>query len=210
MDIPPGRSVAYALESELSRWKEGKEIEPNDEPEQANSVKLDQHVEGLLQRFRDEDWYQVNLAQEDGSILRFEATAVEGVYTGLGVYDANMDELKEIETADMGEPLAAVPTELDPGIYYVRFHAVEADNKEITYTLRITGREMLGKEAVPIDQADPIPGFNVALKALGGVVERVTCEYKWGRKWDRANLIDNLPFTIRSGFYGLECGTCGW
>lgn len=53
-----------------------------------------------------------------------------------------------------------------------------------------------------------LSGFNLALSALGGRLDRATSEYD--ETWAAENLIDGVPFAFRLTPSGTECGPCGW
>jgi Mg-chelatase subunit ChlD len=104
------------------------------------------------------------------------------------------------------------------GTFYYHLDAPKEGFSPGRYRAELTGagetRGALEFEILPrfpwaerTTKADLPHGYNIALAALGGRVEKVTSQYDENR-WDKANLVDGLPFTLTSS--GKNCEKCGW
>lgn len=111
----------YILEVKLlCSWDNSQEFEPNDDPEQANSIKLGQTIKGFTQPDDDEDWYSFSIPESGKDILIIRISAVDNIDHSLTLLNEEEKELKEINIEEEGKGEIIVRMRVPPGKYYLK------------------------------------------------------------------------------------------
>ena len=123
------------------------ELEPNDEIEQANELKLGEDMEGFFQEEDDEDWYKLIIEKPGKNIIRIDLSAVPKVDSSIEIYDEQGHHLKGYDVGEEGEAEAIINLGVTEGIYYIKVRAYKM-NQNDSYTLKtqLTGPWQEGQE----------------------------------------------------------------
>ncbi|NTV81447.1 MAG: hypothetical protein HGA24_08505, partial [Candidatus Aminicenantes bacterium] len=129
-----------------------KEVEPNDKLEQAQSVRLGDRIEGLIEVARDYDYFKFVLGASGQTMVQVEVSAVPGVFIYLYVYDEKGKKVWETNGREALSP-SGFGLALGPGTYYAAVWGDKA-NVNDTYVLDIKdlGPWKEGREAEPNDR----------------------------------------------------------
>jgi len=131
------------------------EVEPNDNRDQAQEIRVDDTVEGQFQKDRDDDWFKLMVDKPGKNYLQVDLSAVPDIDTHLYLYDAGNQRLIELNDAPKSEPESLTHFPVEPGIYYVRIYASgKAAKEKYTLTIRITGPWQDGWESEPNDRRE--------------------------------------------------------
>lgn len=121
------------------------EIEPNDQPVQAQALPLAETVSGTLRVSHseaDQDWYRLKV--RGARILRIESSGAAKLDLVLGLYDKQGKLLIDVNDAGVGGGETLVNAAVDQGEYLVRVSAAIADETaalhERSYRLRASVR----------------------------------------------------------------------
>jgi len=113
------------------------ELEPNDELEQANELKLGEDMKGFFQEEGDKDWYRLTVNVPGKNIIRIDLSAVTEVDSRIDIYDEQGSQLKTYNTGEEGEAEAVINLGVTEGIiYYVKVRAYSGMNQNDSYTLK--------------------------------------------------------------------------
>jgi len=124
------------------------ELEPNDELEQANELKLGEDIKGFFQEEDDEDWYKLTVNVPGKSIIRIDLCAVPEVDSEIQIYDEQGNRLKEYDVGEEGEAETIINLGVTEGIYYMEVSTCGGMNQNDSYTLKtqLTGPWQEGQE----------------------------------------------------------------
>jgi hypothetical protein len=131
------------------------EVEPNDDREQAQEIRVGDSIEGGVQKDHDDDWYKLTVDQPGKNYLQVDLSAVPGVNMRLYLYDAKGQELVSVDdTSENGaESISRFPVE--PGFYYIRLYCTgKAAKERYTLSTKITGPWREGQESEPNDSRE--------------------------------------------------------
>lgn len=170
------------------------ELEPNDEIEQANELKLGEDIEGFFQEEDDEDWYTVTVPEKDLDILVTELSAVPQVNLSLTLLDDEGTEIKKVDIGDTGEKEVMVRMRCPSGKYYIGVEGGQANNEE-PYTLRV------GKPTVTPATAEEVS--QALTRALDYLAREQSKEGYWSQK--RNDFKVGLAGLALQAFIGGEC-----
>ncbi len=134
-------------------------------------------------------------------VARWTAVEAELLEPGASVGESTL----ALDPGERGSVALAAPKGgFAPGSYEV---AIEVDGEpHATLDFEVAS---LFPAAVAPEDAGVRRGFNVALAALGGRVERASSQYNEST-WAAANLIDGAQLILTSGRGGYSCSSCGW
>ena len=101
-------------------WAQVKrEVEPNDNREQAQEIRVGESVEGYFQKDYDYDWYKLTVEKSGKNHFQADLNAVPGMNTFLNPYDANGQQLVEVNDEPQNEAESIIGFPVEPGIYYI-------------------------------------------------------------------------------------------
>jgi hypothetical protein len=126
------------------------EVEPNDNREQAQEIRIGENIAGGIQKNNDDDWYNLAIDKSGKNYLQLDLSAVPEVDAYLYIYDANGQKLIEVNDnpKTAGESIVHFPVER--GVYYIRIYlGGKATQEKYTMTTKITGPWQEGWESEP-------------------------------------------------------------
>jgi hypothetical protein len=138
------------------------EVEPNNEPGQANALTLNKEMKGFANEDGDDDWYALTIPAPGLDILVIEVSAISEVNLILRLYDAKKpdDYLISMDGGEEGQEEKIVRLRQGPGKFLIRVEAA-GTNPDEPYTLRA------GKPASPpASQAEVTQALKKALDYL--------------------------------------------
>jgi Mg-chelatase subunit ChlD len=142
-----------------------------------------------------------SLAGRAAIVTRWSAVEAEAVEPGASLGEPQLT----LDPGERGSVAVTAPKGgFAPGTYQV---AIEVDGEP--HATLVFEVETLFPPAVAPEAAEVSRGFNVALAALGGRVERASSQYDEST-WAAANLIDGAPLRLTGGRGGYSCSSCGW
>jgi len=128
------------------------EVEPNDNRQQAQEIRVGETIEGGIQQNNDDEWYKLAIDKPGKNYLQVDISAVPEVDSYLYIYDANGQKLIEVNDnpKSAAESIARFPVE--PGVCYIRAYlGGKATQAKYTLTTKITGPWQEGWESEPND-----------------------------------------------------------
>jgi len=126
----------YALTARLiGPWQEGTEAESNDDPKQANEIKLDAPLIGRINSARDYDYYLLNIPAPGVDLMVIQLSAIPEVRWNLELLDSKENRLDYSWRGETGEGEEIVKMKFRPGTYYLRIRVRGGKNTGAEYTL---------------------------------------------------------------------------
>lgn len=152
-----------------------KEVEPNNDRANAQSVKHGTAVKGFIGEPMDQDWYQITIPEDSSAILQAVLTGVTGLNLKMELFDSVGDEMTEVNKNKEGEGEIFTNWGLNPGDYYIRvrelwlkskekkandstFYVLKTDLAPVTPDVEFESNNR-GVEATAIQAGQPMTGF---------------------------------------------------
>lgn len=142
----------YRLAARLTApWREGWELEVNDDREKANLLDLKTPIQGLFQWRKDRDWYRLEVPFAGISRLRIELSGVPNVDSSLALRDAGGQLLSKTNVAKKGGAETLDDVYVTQGTYYVVAWTSRRENPSDSYRIHAQrlGSSPEGKEIEP-------------------------------------------------------------
>lgn len=131
------------------------EAEPNDAKEQAQEVRVGENVEGSFQKDSDYDWFRLVVDKPGKNYLRLDLSAVPALDTNLRIYNAQGEQLFDINDGGPNEPETLAHFPVEPGTYFIRIYGGgKASKEKYILSTKITGPWQKGEEAEPNDRSE--------------------------------------------------------
>ncbi|MDH7513475.1 MAG: prenyltransferase/squalene oxidase repeat-containing protein [Clostridiales bacterium] len=138
----------FLFSSGLAQVK--KEVEPNDNREQAQEIRVGESVEAGVQKDYDEDWFKLVVDKSGKNYLKVEVSAIPEVDTYFSIYDSNNQRLAEINDTSKNEPESLTHFPVEPGFYFIRVYCSgKATPEKYNLITKITGPWKEGWELEP-------------------------------------------------------------
>ena len=146
-----------------------KEVEPNDKLEQAQSVRLGDRIEGLIQVARDNDYFKFVLGGSGRTMVQIEVSAVPGVFIYLYVYDEKGKKVWETNGREALSP-SGFGLALSPGTYCAAVWGDKANvNDKYVLDIKDLGPWKEDREAEPNDRIEQAQEVRLGQSAEGFV-----------------------------------------
>jgi hypothetical protein len=144
------------------------EVEPNDNREQAQEIRIGDSVEGYFQKDYDYDWYKLTVEKSGKNYLQADLSAVPGIDNCLYVHDANGQQLKEINDAPENGDESIIRFPVESGIYYIRVYGYgKAVKGKYALSTKIAGPWQEGWESEPNDRRESANDVPLGRSAQG-------------------------------------------
>jgi len=167
----------YTLEVKLlGPWDSSQEFEPNNDIEEANSIKLGQTIKGYIQPDDDDDWYSFSVPEPGKDILIIRTSGVNDINQSLTLLNEDEEALKEIDIEEEGKGEIIVRMRVHPGKYYLKVYSWGI-NPDTPYELH------LGEKPRP--PATPEEVKKALEKALDYLAAEQTENGCWNGKYER-------------------------
>ena len=126
------------------------EVEPNDNRNQAQEIRVGDTVEGQFQKDRDDDWFKLTVEKSGRNYLQVDLSAVPEIDTYLQLYSESGQRLVEVNDASKNEVESITHFTVESGVYYIRAYSEgKATEEKYTLTVRVTGPWQEGWESEP-------------------------------------------------------------
>ena len=131
------------------------EVEPNDNREQAQEIRVGDRIEASIQKDNDNDWFKLIVGQPGKNYLQVDLSPIPDVDSYLSLLDAKGYQLVQINDAPKGEPESLTHFPVEPGVYYIRIHlSGKAAKENYTLAIKTAGPWQDGWESEPNDRRE--------------------------------------------------------
>jgi len=134
--------IPYSIKVEITSYSYGEELEPNDKLREANPIKVDEKVSGMLSSVSDKDFYSFIVPQPGSYMFSARLKDLLDVNSAITLYNSYGKKIREFNSAGVGqaEYIAniGIKTIKYDEKYFIKVHSKKGYNDNDKYEMIIS------------------------------------------------------------------------
>ncbi len=134
--------IPYSIRVETTSYSFGEELEPNDKLKDANPIKIDEKISGMISALTDEDYFSFIVPQPGSYMFSARLKDLLNVDTAITIYNSYGKKIREFNSAQSGQAeyianIGIKTTKYDEK-YFIKVHSKKGYNDSDKYEMIIS------------------------------------------------------------------------